>query len=109
MDQETAIGLDNSSENEADELAPGFYDKKIVTTVNAQLQSMETYINPNVESALGKRTHNPDSFDCQSGSQAESFRRQEQSSYDQLLGVALIQPVTAGVEYCQIRRNRFPP
>ena len=30
------------------------------------------------------------------------------NSGDEQLGVALIQPVTAGVEFCQIKRDRFP-
>ena len=88
-------------------LTRGFCDKKVVTAVNAQLQSMETYINPNVESALGLRTHNPDIFD-QNVSPSGSHHNNNQRSDFQLLGVALIQPVTAGIEFCQIRRDRFP-
>ena len=68
---------------------------------------METYINPNVENALGFEGHNPDLFD-QSVASVETCRVDVEKSDEQLLGVALIQPVTAGIEFCQIRRDRFP-
>lgn len=61
VDQETIFDHDLSgSHSWNDELPLGFSDEKIVTTVNAQLHSMETYINPNVENVLGMVHHNPD-------------------------------------------------
>jgi len=108
LDQETIVDPDNSSGlSWKYELSRGFCDKKVVTAVNAQLHSMETYINPNVESALGIKGHNPDLFD-QNETAADSCQVYDDNSDDQLLGVALIQPVTAGIEFCQIRRDRFP-
>lgn len=104
VDQETIVDPENSNtQGWKSELSRGFSDKKVVTTVNAQFHSMETYINPNVENALGLMGHNPDLFDQNIASLVA-----DENSEDQLLGVALMQPVTAGIEFCQIRRDRFP-
>lgn len=92
---------------EAPEEFCGFSDKKVVTDVNAHLHSMETYINPNVDGALGLRMHHPDIFERQLVS-AEDSGIDHRSLDDRMLGVALIEPVTAGVQFCQIKRDRFP-
>ncbi len=108
MDQETVVKPGDSISGGWKHGVPrGFCDKKVVTAVNAQLHSMETYINPNVENALGLHGHNPDIFD-QSVASAETRKVAGETSDEELLGVALIQPVTAGIEFCQIRRDRFP-
>lgn len=112
VDQETIVQLDTSSDQSRANkgLSCGFSDKKVVTTVNAQFHSMETYINPNVERALGFVVHNADAFDQNLVLVGNSHPRRDDSENidSQLLGVALIQPVTAGIEYCQIKRERFP-
>ncbi len=108
VDQETIFDYVRSeSQSWSDESTSRFTDKKIVTAVNAQLHSMETYINPNVEKALGMEYHNADIFD-RTILASDSTRNAEEKSGDEQLGVALIQPVTAGVEFCQIKRDRFP-
>jgi hypothetical protein len=68
-------------------------DVKRVFTLDANLNSMESFINPDVSVALGLK---PDGavMSCASDSSA--------------LGVALIQPVTAGIEFRQISKERFP-
>lgn len=86
-------------------------DTRHITSLNAQLYSMESYINPDVDEALGFKmrhvqmvgeTHAlvfPVLLD-------ESLNRS--SHTEDTLGVALIQPVTTGVEYSELRHELFP-
>lgn len=83
-----------------------------LTAVDAQLHSMESYINPDVDDALRfKRRHAEMVGDAVSTSstafQYEDTEENERHSSD-ALGVALIQPVTTGIEYSEIRRDLFP-
>jgi hypothetical protein len=83
-----------------------------LTAVDAQLQGMESYINPDVDDALRfKRRHAEMVGDAISKSppafQYEDTEENERHSSD-ALGVALIQPVTTGIEYSEMRRDFFP-
>ena len=83
-----------------------------LTAVDAQLHSMESYINPDVDDALRfKRRHAEMVGDAVSTSspafQYEDTEENERHSSD-ALGVALIQPVTTGIEYSEMRRDLFP-
>ena len=82
-----------------------------LTAVDAQLHSMESYINPDVDDALRfKRRHAEMVGDAVSTSspafQYEDTEESERHSSD-ALGVALIQPVTTGIEYSEMRRDLF--
>jgi hypothetical protein len=108
VEQETIVDTENSSgQGWKYEVPYGFSDKKVVTAVNAQFHSMESYINPNVEDVLGLPGHNVDVFD-RSIASGGSQGMDDENANNRLLGVALIQPVTAGIEFCRIERVRFP-
>jgi hypothetical protein len=64
-----------------------------VLSLDANLQSMESFINPDVSVALGRKA---DGTSPKASSDVSS------------LGVALIQPVTAGIEYQQTSKERHP-
>lgn len=69
-------------------------DVEQVISLDANLHSMESFINPDVSVALGGQLD--ETNDCESKSTVYT------------LGVALIQPVTAGVDFRQVSRERFP-
>lgn len=87
-------------------------EEKIVN-VDAQLQSMESYINPDVSEALLFSSRHIDMVgeDVSAFKHITSYQdvvsRSPQKTGDDL-GVALIQPVTAGLEYSQTRKELFP-
>ena len=77
---------------------------------NAQLHSLESYINPDVQHALSFKKEHAEIV----GSQNVGSFPDPSESVDVLnqgegsLGVALIQPVTAGLEYSESRRELYP-
>ena len=75
--------------------ATGSYTTDVtrVLKLDANLQSMESFINPDVSVALGRKS---DGMTPKATSDISS------------LGVALIQPVTAGIEFQQTSKERFP-
>jgi hypothetical protein len=85
-------------------------DVQRITAVDAQLQSMESYINPDVDEALRFKQRHADIVG-ESFSALFPLSQEDQvdsSDTSDALGVALIQPVTTGLEYCEIRRDLFP-
>lgn len=102
-------------------------DIKRTITVDAHLNGMESYINPNVKETLGSRSSSS-SFDSDSDSDTCVI---ENTSYacgrknkpppidtrtlgirpdikDNSLGIALIEPVTATIEFSQSQRQLHP-
>ncbi|KAG7345960.1 vacuolar-sorting-associated protein 13 C-terminal domain containing protein [Nitzschia inconspicua] len=83
-------------------------DKQHIISVDAQLHGLETYINPDVNAALRfSRRH----VEMVGHEQFPNFTIGDDSvslGHSDLLGVALIQPVTMGIEYVQIERELFP-
>ena len=84
--------------------------EKNVTSLDAQLVSMESYINPDVSEALRFRKRHQDMV---GEAHIEAFPVPDKDTPDDtqaldLLGVALIQPVTSGLEVCEIKRELFP-
>ena len=83
-------------------------DIQRITSVGAQLHGLETYINPDVSAALRFRQRHSEMV-------GEGFLPSFNSISDDgvedkgdTLGVALIQPVTIGIEYTQVERDLFP-
>jgi hypothetical protein len=87
-------------------------DVQRFTTVDAQLHRMETYINPDVDTALRfKRRHAEMVGDIGSFLSPSTFyddAEEDESATEDTLGVALIQPVTTGLEYSETQRALFP-
>ncbi len=83
-------------------------DVQQITSVGAQLHGLETYINPDVSAALRFRERHSDMVGKGfSPSFAPVFEDENEAKGD-TLGVALIQPVTIGIEYMQVERDLFP-
>ena len=77
--------------------------------VDAQLHRMESYINPDVDNALRfKRRHAELVGSSFSPTDYRNSGDGEEGIPSDTLGVALIQPVTTGIEYSEIRRDLFP-
>lgn len=73
-------------------------DEKAVIAIDTQFHSMESYINEDVSRSFSAK-YQP----------AQGNNIQEQApNGGHMLGVALIEPVTAGVDFVQVRRDRFP-
>ena len=91
----TRLAVVNASIFRESSRATGSYSTEVtrVLKLDANLQSMESFINPDVSVALGR---NVVGTTPQSTSDISS------------LGVALIQPVTAGIEFQQTSKERFP-
>ena len=86
-------------------------DVQRITTVHAQLHSMESYINPDVEKALRFNSRHAEMVGDAFSSvlpRASEDEQPENGDDDNALGVALIQPVTLGLEYSETRRDLFP-
>jgi hypothetical protein len=87
-------------------------DVQHVKAVDAQLHSMESYINPDVYDALRFRRRHAEMVGEAASSLAppsnEEESKENDGTGDDALGVALIQPVTSGIEYCETRRALFP-
>ena len=82
-------------------------DVQRVVSADAQLHSMESYINPDVNTALCfKPSHAAMVGDMNSREFPEPEDVGPESGDS--LGVALIQPVTAGLEFCETNRDLFP-
>lgn len=83
-------------------------DVQHATTVDMQLHRMESYINPDVHNVLSfKASH----AEMVGDTNIKSFPEpdgESTSESENALGVALIQPVTTGLEFCEIRRELFP-
>ena len=85
----------------------GSMDIQRVTSVGAQLHGLETYINPDVSAALRFRQRHSEMV----GGFSPTFNPIVENEIDKkgdTLGVALIQPVTIGIEYMQVERDLFP-
>jgi hypothetical protein len=104
-DEESVEGLSHGSLYQHE-------DGKRYTTVDAQLHRMETYINPDVDAALRfKRRHAEMVGDIGSFLSPSTFyddAEEDEGATEDTLGVALIQPVTTGVEYSETQRALFP-
>lgn len=88
-----------SKEDEADDLSRILS----VTSIDANFHHMESYINPNVDSALGPNRHSTakNSDDVSSQNIKGEGKCQE-------LGIALIEPVTASFDFCRIDQVLHP-
>lgn len=85
--------------------------ERSVTTVDAQLHRMESYMNPDVSCALSlKQRHVSVLAPMIDGLHLSMFDDDFEKVGDQsgTLGVALIQPVTVGIEFCRAFRSFFP-
>lgn len=87
-----------SKEDEADNLAR----IRSVTSIDANFHHMESYINPNVDSALGPSRH---STTKNSDAASQNVKGEGKG---QELGIALIEPVTASFDFCQIDQVLHP-
>jgi len=88
-----------SKEDEADDLLR----IRSVTSIDANFHHMESYINPNVDSALGPNRHS-----TSTSSSARATRRVKGDGDGQELGIALIEPVTAAFDFCRIDQTLRP-
>lgn len=78
-----------------------------ITSVGAQLHGLETYINPDVSTALRFSQRHSDMVGAEYFPSFSAVPEDELVDKD-TLGVALIQPVTTGIEYTQTERDLFP-
>ena len=81
--------------------------------MDAQLFSLESYINPDVYKALRLHQRHNEIVDSASGLRSlaslEDVENDELDLADQQeLGVALLQPVTSSIEYGRTSRTRYP-
>ena len=76
----------------------GISRTRSVTSIDANFSSMESYINPNVDSALGPNRH----------SIPELTQNATRKGDGQELGIALIEPVTASFDFCRIDQALRP-
>ena len=76
-------------------------DSRTTISIDAHLNSMESYINPNIGRSLG--LNGPSSQALTSS--IKSAKKHDDSNE---LGVALIEPVTATIEFHQIQRELHP-
>jgi hypothetical protein len=85
----------------------GSIDIQQITSVGAQLHGLETYINPDVSAALRFRQRHCEMVGKEF---SPSFNPVSEDGVEDNgdLGVALIQPVTIGIEYMQVKRDLFP-
>lgn len=70
-----------------------------MVTLDANLHSLESYINPDVKALLGKSAE---------AAEMTNARESAQEGDDHALGVALIEPVTVGVQCSQSSKDRMP-
>jgi len=94
-----------------------FEDAQSDVVVDAQLHSLESYINPGVDKALRLQKRHAGMLSTEAHSRlyaaaiaAEDIDQTELATgtIGETLGVALLQPVTAGFEYGKSSRSRFP-
>ena len=83
-------------------------DIQQITSVGAQLHSLETYINPDVSDALRLRKRHLEMIGSRFSTSLNVLPDDKNEAVGDTLGVALIQPVTIGIEYIQIERDLFP-
>ena len=96
------------------------FDTSVTIMVDANLKGMETYINSNVQNAIGPNRHR-EVFEATNDSTlffdgiSEQSKPGRQHTYNSKsatseleLGIALIEPVTANLEFCQIQRDFHP-
>lgn len=86
----------------------GSIDVQQITSIGAQLHGLETYINPDVSAALRFRQRHSEMVGEGFSPSFISFSEDVVEDKGDTLGVALIQPVTIGIEYMQIERDLFP-
>lgn len=85
-------------------------DVEQVTSIDAQLNSMESYINADVYHALRFKGSHLSMVGPANLHHFPKPANDEKCASDptNTLGVALIQPVTAGIEFCRTKRSLFP-
>ena len=83
-------------------------DIQQITSVGAQLHGLETYINPDVSDALCLRKRHLEMIGSRFSTSLNVLPDDKNEAVGDTLGVALIQPVTIGIEYIQIERDLFP-
>jgi hypothetical protein len=78
--------------------------------MDAQLHSLESYINPDVYTALRLHRRHADMLRTASDSPLLYVPPEDdnEQTTDDVLGVALLQPVTTGIEFGKVFRSRFP-
>jgi hypothetical protein len=86
----------------------GSIDIQQITSVGAQLHGLETYINPDVSAALRFRQRHSEMVGKGFSPSFNPVSEDGVEDNGDTLGVALIQPVTIGIEYMQIKRDLFP-
>ena len=86
----------------------GAIDIQKITSVGAQLHGLETYINPDVSAALRFRQRHSEMLGTRHLSSLNLRTEDETEEKGDNLGVALIQPVTIGIEYIKSERDLFP-
>ncbi len=82
-----------------------------ITTVDAQLHRLESYINPDVSNVLGLQQRHVKVLASTISAVPLSVSDDDfvdVGEHDNVLGVALIQPVTVGVEFSRDKRTFFP-
>eukprot|EP00536_Pseudo-nitzschia_multiseries_P004057 jgi/Psemu1/323294/estExt_fgenesh1_pg.C_650034 len=83
-------------------------DVQQITSVGAQLHGLETYINPDVSAALRFSERHSEMVGAHYSSMFNTAYDDTIEEVPDTLGVALIQPVTIGIECMQIKRGLFP-
>ena len=90
-----------SKEDEADDLSR----IRSVTSIDANFHHMESYINPNVDSALGPSRHSNAKNTSSNNAASQNVKGDGEG---QELGIALIEPVTASFDFCRIEQVLHP-
>ena len=92
--------------------SPEYEDIEKSLVVDAQLHSLETFINPDVHKALSLQQRHVDMLKTEMDSSLVAVASVDESDQVQAtqgaLGVALLQPVTTGIEFGKSSRSRFP-
>jgi hypothetical protein len=83
-------------------------DSQHVTSVDAQLHGLETYINPDVDAVLRFSQRHVEMIGGWIDTDIPLMDEMGSLENGDALGVALIQPVTTGIEFTQTVRDLFP-
>ena len=93
-------------------VGPQYEDVQSSLVVDAHLHSLESFINPDVNKALSLQQRHADMLKTESNSPLFAVAAADDSdqvhAVDEMLGVALLQPVTTGIEFGKTSRSRFP-
>ena len=101
--EEVTVACNDQFESsiEGDSCTYDWSDIRTTTSLDAHLNSMESYINPNIGVSLGINVSS-------SHTSTTSIKIAQKHEYKNELGVALIEPVTATIEFNQIQRDLHP-